>query len=82
MVFQILNKLKWTHQLQESEITILHRGGKDNRKVIHGKDITEVKKSYFLYQKGGKETFIPNHRIVEIKRKNKIVWERNVPQKR
>jgi len=76
MVFQILNKLKWTNQLQESEIIILHRGGKDNKKVIPGKAITEVKKSYFLYRNQGRETFIPNHRILEIKLKNKILWER------
>lgn len=76
MVFQILNRLKWTKKLNDAEITILHRGAQENRKKISGKDVTEVKRSYFLVMESGKETFIPNHRILEIKLGGKSLWRR------
>ena len=76
MVFQILNKLKWTSQLTNAKILILHRGAPENKKTIEGRRVTEVKRSYFLYEEGGKETFIPNHRVLEIKINNRIIWKR------
>jgi len=76
MVFQVLNKLKWTGQLHEAEIIILHRGPLENRKTIPGKSISEVKKSYFLYHVQGKEMFIPLHRVQRIVLNQKTLWER------
>lgn len=37
MVFQVLNKLKWTKKLDRAEISILHRGAKKGR-LRPGKD--------------------------------------------
>lgn len=76
MVFQILNKLKWTRQLPHASVTILHRGAPGNKKTIQGKSITEVKRSYFLYEKNNSETFIPYRRVLEVKKGSKI-WRRN-----
>lgn len=76
MAYNTLNKLKWTNKLDKCEIIIKHRGAKNNIKNISGPDVTEIKKSYFCYKDNDKETFIPLHRILEIKFEGKIIWKR------
>ena len=79
MVYRTLGRLKWVGGLEDCEIVILHRGAPEDRKIISGKDVTEIKKSYFYYKDGknhGTETRIPMHRILEVKLKGKIVWKR------
>jgi len=77
MVYRVLSKLKWVGGLEDCEIVILHRGAPGNRKTIPGKDVTEVKKSYFYY-KNKKETCIPLHRVLEVRLKGKVIWKRRV----
>lgn len=77
MVFQTLNKLKWTKKLENCEIIILHRGAPGDKKTISGKDITEVKKDRFCYRARDEETTIPNHRVLEIKLNGKLIWKRS-----
>ncbi len=77
MVFQTLNKLKWTGKLGRCEVTIISRGSPGDRKKIHGDFITEVKKDHFIFSEKSKETFIPNHRVVEIKADGEIIWRRS-----
>jgi len=74
MVYRVLSKLKWVGGLEDCEIVILHRGAPGNRKTIPGKDVTEVKKSYFYY-KNKKETCIPLHRVLEVRLKGKVIWK-------
>ncbi len=76
MAFQILNKLKWTGKLGECEVVIASRGDKEDRRTVEGKNITELKKTYFMYSDGEKETFIPLHRVIEVRRKGKLLWRR------
>lgn len=72
-----LGKLKWTDKLKGSEIVILHRGAPRNRKVLPAEDITEIKKGHFCYRdEEGRETFIPMHRVLEIRMQGKVVWKR------
>ena len=80
MVFQTLNKLKWTGRLEGCEIVILHRGAPDDKKVIKGSQLTEVKRGYFSFEAGGRETTIPNHRVLEIRLEGKPVWKRTNPR--
>ncbi len=78
MVNNVLNRLKWVGGLEECEIVILHRGAPGDRKVIPGKNVTEIKKSYFHYNEdgSGRETHIPLHRILEIRLGKNIIWKR------
>jgi uncharacterized protein (UPF0248 family) len=76
MVFETLNKLKWKSGLNECVITILHRGAPDDRKVVEGSCVTELKKSYFSYEKDGRESTIPLHRVLEVKVRNDVIWRR------
>ena len=75
MVYNTLNKLKWTGKLHDCMIIILHRGAPNDRKTIEGRQVTEVKKSYFMYE-NDKEVFIPLHRVLEIKLEGKTLWKR------
>lgn len=75
MVYETLNRLKWKGGLEDCEIIILHRGVPGDKKLIHGKNVTEVKKSYFYYR-NEKETYIPLHRVLEIRLGEKVIWKR------
>ena len=76
MVFQTLNRLKWTGKLDRAEVIILHRGAPNNRKTIRGSQLTEVKKGYFSFASAGRETTIPNHRVREIRLDGKIIYKK------
>lgn len=78
MAYNILNRLKWTGKLPECRVVILHRGAPKNEKLILGKDITEIKKSHFLYREEGQkgETYIPMHRVLRVMAGDKTLWER------
>jgi uncharacterized protein (UPF0248 family) len=79
----LLNRLKWTKQLPESEIVILHRGAPKDRKRIKGDHITEIKKDHFSHLdiETRKESHIPMHRVLEIWMGEKLVWRRNLGKK-
>ena len=55
---------------------ILHRGAPGDRKTVSGNSLTELKRSYFSFESGGRETTIPLHRVLEIRLDGRIVWER------
>ena len=76
MVFETLNGLKWQGELGKCSIIILHRGAPGDRKVVEGSSVVEVKKSYFTYQKNGRESTIPLHRVLEIKSGKEVIWKR------
>lgn len=76
MVFQTLNRLKWTGMLERCSVLFVHRGAPGDRKAISGRQITEIKRSYLHYKDGRGETFIPLHRVVEIKMDGETVWKR------
>ena len=81
MVFETLNKLKWTGGLANCEIVFIHRGAKEGRKTIPGRKITDIKRSHFYYRDDDRETFIPNHRVLEIRMEGKVIWrKRTVPE--
>jgi len=77
-VSNLLNRLKWTEKLPESEVVILHRGAPDNKKSIRGDHITEIKKGSFSFMDAetNKETYIPMHRVLEIWMDKKVVWKK------
>ena len=76
-VYDILNKLKWAGDLSGCEIVILHRGAPGERKVVAGGNVTQVKKRNFQYlNERGEETFIPYHRVLEIRIKGRTAWRK------
>jgi uncharacterized protein (UPF0248 family) len=76
MVFETLNKLKWTGKLAGAEIVFIHRGAANDRKTISGDKITSLKRSHFYYKDNDHETHIPNHRVLEIRLEGRILWKK------
>ncbi|NIO23150.1 MAG: DUF504 domain-containing protein [Candidatus Aenigmarchaeota archaeon] len=76
MVFQTLNRLKWKGDLEKAEIDILSRGSPEDRKTIPGNRVTNIKRSHFYFKDNDRETFIPNHRVLEIRKEGRTIWKR------
>jgi uncharacterized protein (UPF0248 family) len=75
--YEALGKLKWKRLLKGCEIVITHRGAPGDLKTIPGDSVTEVKKSYLMFtNERGEDTFIPLHRVMEIRREGKVLWKR------
>jgi uncharacterized protein (UPF0248 family) len=53
-------------KLSDFIVVIKHRGAPGDRKEINGSEITDVKKNGFYLI----DTFIPAHRIIELKEKS------------
>jgi len=77
MVFEVLNRLKWKGGLEKCEIVIRHRGVPGDVMVVAGSSLTEIKRDHFMYMNDrSEETFIPLHRILEVRLEGKVLWKR------
>lgn len=65
----ILNELKWKENLnlEKTEIWYVHRGAPDDTKIMSGKDVVKLEKSFMQTT----TAMIPYHRIF------KIIYEGN-----
>jgi uncharacterized protein (UPF0248 family) len=70
----ILNKLKWKQDcsLEQAEIWYIHRGAPNDTKIISGKDIVKLEKSFMQTT----TAMIPYHRIFKIIYEEKIIFKR------
>ena len=68
----ILNEIKWTKNIERAEIWFIHRGAQNNTKIINGKEIVHIGKSFFEIT----TATIPYHRIFKIVYEGKVVFNR------
>jgi uncharacterized protein (UPF0248 family) len=70
----ILNSIKWDSKYNFNivEIWYVHRGAPNDTKIISGKDVLDVNRSYLQTNSAS----IPYHRIFKIKYKNDIIFDR------
>jgi len=70
----ILNQLKWKDDcdINKAEIWYVHRGAPNNTKIITGKEILDLQKSFMKTV----SAMIPYHRIFIIKYEDKIIFKR------
>jgi uncharacterized protein (UPF0248 family) len=70
----ILNELKWKQgfDLGKAEIWYIHRGAPNDTKIMLGKDIVALEKSFMQTT----EAMIPYHRIFKIVYNEKVIFER------
>jgi len=70
----ILNKLKWKNNcdLELAEIWYVHRGAPDDTKIISGKNIVSLEKSFMQTT----NAMIPYHRIFKIIYRKEIIFQR------
>ena len=71
----ILNEIKWSDKFDLEKIIIyfLNRGSPNNTKIIYGKNIKLITKSFIETNR----IIIPYHRILKIQYDNKIIFDRN-----
>src|SRR4030042_3103073 len=65
----IFNKIFWDKRanIEDFEITYIHRGAPKDQKTIAASLITQVGKSWFVYKDKSNKNQIPMHRIITIK---------------
>ena len=70
----ILNKLKWKEDrdIASSEIWYVHRGAKNDTKIISGKDVVKLEKTFMQTN----TAMIPYHRIFKITYDGKTIFKR------
>jgi len=70
----ILNKLKWKQDcnLNKAEIWYVHRGAINDTKIISGKEIIKLEKSFMKTT----NAMIPYHRIFKVVYKDEIIFDR------
>jgi len=72
MIRELINRGFWSNEKEHYELVIRHRGVKDNRLVIKLSDIKEIHGGYLILN----NSWIPLHRVVEIRYKGKIIFSR------
>ena len=70
----ILNELKWKedYDLNKAEIWYIHRGAPNDTKIISGREIVKLEKSFMKTT----TAMIPYHRIFIIKYVEEIIFKR------
>lgn len=70
----VLNELKWKQDcdMNKAEIWYLHRGAPNDTKIISGKDIVKLERSFIKTT----TAMIPYHRILRIIYEEKIIFKR------
>lgn len=68
----ILNEIKWTKDLKKAEICYIHRGAPNDTKIMSGRDIIDIGKSFFDTVNAS----IPYHRVIKIIYDKEILFER------
>jgi uncharacterized protein (UPF0248 family) len=78
---EILNRLKWTNQLDNYVLVYVSRGSLNNEELIELSRIVTIGRDGFTFvSSSGRETYIPYHRVVEIRGKDgTVIFRRSRP---
>jgi uncharacterized protein (UPF0248 family) len=70
----VLNRIKWSDEFSFSELEIwyIHRGAPNDTKIISGKDVLKIDKTFIETN----SAMIPMHRIFKIRYQDKIIFKR------
>ncbi len=71
-VRDILNKIKWTKDLNKVTIWYVHRGALHNTKIISGDEIKGIGRSFLETS----TAMIPYHRIIKILYGDEVLFDR------
>ncbi len=76
----VLNKLKWTNQINNYVVVYVSRGSPNNEEVIELSRVITISRDGFTYMGDrGRETYIPYHRVIEIRhRDGTVIFHRDV----
>ena len=68
----ILNRIKWTKDIDKISIWYVHRGAPDDTKILDGSEIIHVGRSFLET----KSASIPFHRILKIVYDDEVLFDR------
>lgn len=72
----LLNKIKWSKEENSSDYSIGYWDNKDKKLIFIKFDEIKKIEGNFLLLDREEETYIPIHRIREVKKKDNVVWKR------
>lgn len=74
---ELLNKVKWDKRENPEDYSVFYLDRVLNRLIeISYKNIKRLDGEFFVINKNEEDTFIPLHRIREVRKKGKLVWQR------
>lgn len=71
-VREVLNKIRWTEDMEGVEIWFVHRGAPNDMKMVQGCDVSAVGRTFL--QVGA--AMIPHHRVFRIVYQGEVIFER------
>lgn len=78
-ILDLLNKIKWDSRENQEHYTLYYQDRIENKlKEIRYTDIIAIEPPCMLLSLNKKITYIPLHRIREIKKQGKVIWQRKV----
>jgi uncharacterized protein (UPF0248 family) len=73
----LLNKIKWDENLKKEEYVINYLDSVEKKLIpLKFSEILRLEGSFMVIEKDSQETYIPLHRVKEVKEKEKLVWQR------
>ena len=73
----LLNKIKWDENLKKDEYIVNYLDSVEKKLIpLKFSEILRVEGSFMVIEKDSQETYIPLHRIREVKEGEKLVWQR------
>ncbi len=71
-VREVLNKIRWTEDMEGVEIWFVHRGAPNDMKMVQGCGVSAVGRTFL--QVGA--AMIPHHRVFRIVYQGEVIFER------
>jgi uncharacterized protein (UPF0248 family) len=71
----VLNEIKWRYNLSKCRVHFIHRGMPGDIRIVDGRDIKNIDRSYLVLESFPEDIYIPYHRIFMIEYNGEIVYE-------
>lgn len=81
MVKEVFDELRWHPEksLEGVEIDYLHRGAPGDKVTVKAEEVERFSRGYMVLLRGGRETHIPYHRVLEVRKGDKVLFRRERP---
>ncbi|MCZ7393304.1 MAG: RNA repair domain-containing protein [Candidatus Methanoperedens sp.] len=76
----ILNEIKWRFDLSRCRVYYIHRGAPGDIKIVEGRAIKNIDRSFLILEGAVQDVNIPYHRIVRIDYDDTPVYLRKSPK--
>ena len=76
-ILDLLNKIKWDKKENPEDYSIAYFERINNKKEnLKYSEIKTIKGGFIVLNKKDKESYIPLHRIREVRKKGVVIWKR------